>query len=167
MMASKKKTTRTKAKARTAKRSTTRPKAAPKRAQQKGFALRTVAPSFTVDDIERSLTWYRDVMGFAVKDRWEEDGKLMGLELTAGPIVFMIGQDDWKKGRDRVKGEGFRLYCQTDQDVDQLANGIKARGGAGSLAQEPRDEVWGARAFTVVDPDGYKITISTPIKAKR
>ena len=157
----------TKAKAKTAKRSTTRPKAAPKRAQQKGFSLRTVAPSFTVDDIQRSLTWYRDIMGFAVGDKWEDDGKLLGAELKAGPIVFMIGQDDWKKGRDRVKGEGFRIYCQTDQDVDRLADGIKARGGAGSLAQEPRDEEWGARAFTVVDPDGYKITISTPIKAKR
>ena len=65
-MASRKKTTKTRAKARTAKRSTTRPKAAPKRAQEKGFSLRSVAPSFTVDDIQRSLTWYRDIMGFAV-----------------------------------------------------------------------------------------------------
>ena len=154
-MASKKRTTKTKAKARTAMRSTRRPKAAPKRAQQKGFTLQSIAPSFTVDDIEKSLSWYRDVIGFAVRDRWEDSGKLMGVEL----------QDDWKKGRDRVKGEGFRLYCQTKQDVDQLASGIKSRGG--SLAQEPRDEEWGSRAFTIVDPDGYKITISTPIKARR
>ena len=124
-----------------------------------------MAPSFTVDDVEKSLAWYRDVMGFAVGDRWEENGKLLGVELKAGPVVFMIGQDDWKKGRDREKGVGFRLYCQTDQDVDRLASGIKARGG--SLAQEPRDEEWGGRAFTVEDPDGFKITISTPIKAKR
>jgi uncharacterized glyoxalase superfamily protein PhnB len=165
-MASKKttkKNTRTKAKA--PKRAARRPKAAPKRAQQKGFTLRSVAPSFTVDDIAKSLTWYRDVMGFALGDKWEDNGKLMGAEMKAGSVVFMIGQDDWKKGRDRVKGEGFRLYCQTDQNVDRLADGIKARGG--SLDQGPRDEPWGARAFTVVDPDGYKITISTPIKARR
>ena len=118
-----------------------------------------------MDDIEKSLSWYRDVIGFAVRDRWEDSGKLMGVELQAGSVVFMLGQDDWKKGRDRVKGEGFRLYCQTKQDVDQLASGIKSRGG--SLAQEPRDEEWGSRAFTIVDPDGYKITISTPIKARR
>jgi uncharacterized glyoxalase superfamily protein PhnB len=124
-----------------------------------------VAPSLTVNDIEKSLAWYRDVMDFAVGDKWEDDGKLLGAELKAGSIVFMIGQDDWKKGRDRVKGEGFRLYCQTDQDVDRLAAGIKARGGA--LAQEPQDEEWGGRAFTVVDPDGYKMTISKPIKARR
>jgi uncharacterized glyoxalase superfamily protein PhnB len=154
------KTTRTRAaKARTAKRSTARPKkSAPKRAPQKGFSLRHVAPSFTVDDVDKSLAWYRDVMGFTVDKRWEEAGKLMGVELRAGDVVFMIGQDDWKKGRNREKGIGFRLYCQTTQDVDKLAEGIKARGGV--LTQEPRDQDWGARAFTVDDPDGFKITIS-------
>ena len=157
-MATRKKTTRAKAGARATKRTTRRPKAAPKRVQQKGFALRTVAPSFTVNDLEKSLAWYRDVMGFAVGERWEDNGKLLGVELKAGSVLFMIGQDDWKKGRDRVKGVGFRLYCRTDQDVDRLADGIKARGGR--LAQEPRDEEWGARAFTVEDPDGFKITIS-------
>jgi uncharacterized glyoxalase superfamily protein PhnB len=156
-MAAKKKST-TRAKAKTPKRAARRPKAAAKRAQQKGFALRGIAPSFTVNDVEKSLGWYRDVMGFVVGDRWEDNGKLLGAELKAGSVVFMIGQDDWKLGRDRQKGVGFRLYCKTDQDVDRLAAGIKARGG--TLAQEPRDEEWGARAFTVNDPDGYKITIS-------
>jgi len=166
-MASKRKTRKTggvRAKARTARKTATPRKPAAKRSQTKGFSLNGVAPSFTVNDIEKSLRWYRDVMGFAAGDRWERDGKLAGAELKAGTVVFMIGQDDWKKGRDRVKGEGFRLYCQTSQDVDRLAQGIKSRGGA--LEQEPRDEDWGARAFTVVDPDGFKITISTPIKGR-
>jgi uncharacterized glyoxalase superfamily protein PhnB len=150
--------TRTKAKARTANKTTQRAKAPAKRAQQKGFTLQHVAPSFTVDDVDLSLAWYRVVMGFAVGERWEDGGKLMGAELSAGDVVFMIGQDDWKKGRNREKGIGFRLYCLTTQDVDKLAEGIKARGGV--LAHEPRDEEWGARAFTVDDPDGFKITIS-------
>ena len=54
------------------------------------------------------------------QDRWEHEGKLMGVEMRAGGVTFMLGQDDWKKGRDRVKGEGFRLYCQTAQDADRL-----------------------------------------------
>ena len=122
-----------------------------------GLALRSVAPSLTVGDVQKSLAFYRDVLGFTVRDRWEQGGTLMGVEMGAGTVVFMLGQDDWKKGRDRVKGEGFRLYCDTTQDVDRLAERIKAKGGV--LAQEPRDEEWGARAFTVEDPDGFKITI--------
>ena len=127
------------------------------------LTLRSVGPSFTVDDVDKSLAWYRDVMGFEVGERWEENGKLLGVELKAGPSMFMIGQDDWKKGRDRQKGVGFRLYCQTDQDVDKMAAGIKSRGGR--LVQEPQDEEWGGRAFTVDDPDGFRITISNS-KAK-
>jgi uncharacterized glyoxalase superfamily protein PhnB len=129
------------------------------RPQSGGMTLSSVAPSFTVDDVEKSVAWYRDVLGFVLAERWEHDGKLMGGEMRAGRVIVMIGQDDWKKGRDRVKGEGFRLYCETAEDVDRLAQRIKARGG--TLAQEPRDESWGARAFAVEDPDGFKITIST------
>ncbi len=126
------------------------------------LSLTGVSPSFTVNDIQKSLTWYRDVMGFAEGKRWEEKGTLLGVELHAGATVFMIGQDDWKKGRDRQKGVGFRLYCQTDQDVDTLAAAIKSRGGR--LVQEPQDEEWGGRAFTVDDPDGFRITISNSKK---
>ena len=39
-----------------------------------------------------------------------------------------------------------------------MAAGIKARGG--KLADEPQDEEWGGRAFSVDDPDGFKITIA-------
>jgi uncharacterized glyoxalase superfamily protein PhnB len=129
----------------------------PKRHQPETLRLRSVAPSFTVADVEKSLAWYRDVLGFHPTDRWEQDGKLAGVEMVAGRVTFMLGQDDWKKGRDRVKGEGFRLYSETTQDADRLAEQIKARGG--TLAQEPKDESWGARVFSVEDPDGYKISI--------
>jgi uncharacterized glyoxalase superfamily protein PhnB len=149
--------TRKKTKARTktapaAKRPARRARPAPT-----GLTLSGVAPSFTVNDVEKSIAWYRDVLGLVVKDRWEHEGKLMGVEMQAGGVTFMLGQDDWKKGRDRVKGEGFRLYSETTQDADRLAAQIKARGG--TLAQEPRDESWGARVFSVEDPDGYKISI--------
>ena len=115
------------------------------------------SPSFTVNDLEKSLAWYQDVLGFVAEERWEHEGKLMGVSLRAGSVTFMIGQDDWKKGRDRKKGQGFRLYCTTTQDVDVLADGIKARGG--KLDQEPRDQPWGSRDFSLTDPDGFKITI--------
>ena len=134
-------------------------KAAPAKARAGAATLKmgSASPGFTVNDLQKSLAWYRDVLGFAVDERWEQDGKLMGVSLTAGDVNFMIGQDDWKKGRDRKKGEGFRLYCTTTQDVDALADGIKARGG--KLDQEPTDQPWGSRDFSLTDPDGFKITI--------
>src|SRR2546422_6208406 len=95
-----------------------------------------------LNDIEKSLAWYRDVLGCLEKERWERDGKLAGAEMRAGAVAFYIEQDDWKKGRDRGKGEGFSIYCTTAQDVDALAATIKARGG--TLAEEPQSRPRGS-----------------------
>jgi uncharacterized glyoxalase superfamily protein PhnB len=128
------------------------------RQQPESLRLSSAGPSFTANDLQRSLAFYRDVLGFTVKERWEQDGVLQGVELVAGRVSFWLGQDDWKKGRDRVKGLGFRIYCDTSQDVDAIAERIKAAGV--SLLQEPKDQPWGGRDLAVVDPDGFTITIA-------
>lgn len=139
-------------------------KASPAKASAKSGTLKlsSASPGLTVNDVEKSLAWYRDVVGCVAGERWEQKGKLTGVMLRAGSVIFMIGQDDWKKGRDRKKGEGFRLYCTTTQDVDVLAKGIVARGG--TLDQEPKDQPWGTRDFALTDPDGFKITIARETK---
>lgn len=129
------------------------------RHQPETLRLRDAGPSFTVNDIHKSLAFYRDVLGFTPKERWEQAGVLHGVELIAGRVSFWLAQDDWKKGRDRVKGLGFRLYCGTAQDVDAIAALVTARGGR--LVEGPRDEPWGGRAFAVADPDGFLITIAS------
>jgi uncharacterized glyoxalase superfamily protein PhnB len=133
-------------------------RAAQPRKKPETLRLGTLTPSFTVNDLQRSLAWYRDVMGFHVVEEWKTDGKVVGAQLRAGSVHVMIGQDDFAMGRDRQKGVGFRMYCGTRQNLDHLAGAIKARGG--QLAHEPTDQPWGSRDFAVVDPDGFKITIS-------
>lgn len=160
-MAAKKSAKTTKKVKKSAPKKAARPKAkAAKRKPAKrsgGLQMTDASPGFTVNDLEKSMAWYRDVVGFAIDERWERDGKLMGVSLQAGDVTFMIGQDDWQKGRDRRKGEGFRIYCGTNQDIDSLAAGIQARGGV--LDTPPTDQPWGSRDFSLTDPDGFKITI--------
>jgi uncharacterized glyoxalase superfamily protein PhnB len=129
----------------------------PDRQQPETLRLRSVRPALTTNDIRRSLTFYTDVLGFHTKDRWEEGGALQGAELVAGSVTIMLSQDDFAKGRDRVKGVGQRLWCITAQDVDALAGQIRARGG--SIDEGPTSE-WGMRFFTVTDPDGFRLTFA-------
>jgi uncharacterized glyoxalase superfamily protein PhnB len=129
-------------------------------AESKSLTLRSASPSLTVNDLEKSLGWYRDVLGFEVEEEWKDDGKVVGVSLKAGEVTFMIGQDDWKKGRDRKKGEGFRLYCETKKSVDDLARQIESKGGR--LDGPPTDQPWGSRDISLTDPDGFKITIAVP-----
>src|ERR1043166_7538127 len=94
-------------------------KSRPVRKQPETLRLSSVSPSFTVNDLQRSIAWYRDVLGFKVEEEWKHDGQVMGAQLKAGVVSIMLGQDDFAKGRDRKKGEGFRLYCSTRQDINQ------------------------------------------------
>jgi uncharacterized glyoxalase superfamily protein PhnB len=130
------------------------------RVQSEPFTATVLMASLTVRDIHRSLSWYRDIVGFTVETQMEREGKLRAVRLSAGPVRILINQDDGAKGWDRVKGEGFSLTFNTNQDIDDIANGIKARGG--ELASEPADMPWGVRMFRLVDPDGYKLSISNP-----
>lgn len=130
------------------------------RQQPESLRLRSIAPSITASDFEKSLAWYRDVLGFIVGETMEQDGKIVGASLRAGAVEVYIGQDDFAKGHDRVKGLGFRLYATTAQDIDALASAIESRGGV--LAEPPTDRPWGTRDFAVVDPDGFLISISSP-----
>ena len=123
--------------------------------------LRSVTPNFTVNDIQASVAWYRDVLGFYVAQEHERDGKLAAASVRGGAVEIFLTQDDFAKGRDRNKGVAFRLYCTTGQDIDELAEAITGRGG--ELSQPPTDQSWGVRDFAVTDPDGFQITISTAL----
>lgn len=130
-----------------------------RRTEPESLRLRDISPSLTVDDLETSLAWYRDVLGCHVKETWEHEGRTVGAHLLAGAASLMLNQDDGAKGRDRKKGEGFRLYLTTVQDVDRIAEAFVARGGV--LESPPADMPWGSRAFSVVDPDGFKLTVAS------
>jgi catechol 2,3-dioxygenase-like lactoylglutathione lyase family enzyme len=124
---------------------------------------RGMMPSLTVSDVAASKRFYVDGLGFTVKDEWKDDkGLVQGYMLNAGSSSagLGIGQDDFAKGRDRVKGIGIRLWIETDQDLSAIASSVKAAGF--KLDGEPAKLQWGKMAFAVTDPDGYKITITEP-----
>ena len=128
-----------------------------RRQQPESLRLRSITPTFTVNDVERSVAWYRDGLGFYLAERWEEGGRLQGAMLKAGACEFGLSQDDFSKGRDRAKGVGFRLWCNTSQDVDAVAARLRAFGG--KIVEEPGDR-YDTYGFTAEDPDGFKITIT-------
>ena len=115
--------------------------------------------SLTADDVNASLAWYRDILGFEVTREHRRDDELRAVSLKAGTVRLLIGQDNWEKGRTRVKGEGFSLMLTVLQDIDQLAASIRSSGG--TLESEPADTPWGTRAFRIVDPTGFRWTITS------
>jgi len=123
---------------------------------QEALQITAIVPSITVDDLQRSITFY-EALGFAIDERWEEGGKLLGVMLRAGKTQIGLSQDDWQKGRDRKKGIGMRLTMSTTQKVDEIAARAKAAGI--QLKSEPHDTEWKTRAFEISDPSGFLLTI--------
>jgi uncharacterized glyoxalase superfamily protein PhnB len=121
----------------------------------------SLMPSLTVDDIDDSIAFFSS-LGFEIEDRWEQDGRLLGVMLKAGELRLGLSQDDFKKGRGRVKGVGMRLYIEAEENIDELA--ARATAAGVELASEPADTEWGTRAFDVKEPSGFLITISSPEK---
>ena len=122
------------------------------------LTAKSIVPSFTVDDLQKTIAFYEG-LGFTVADRWEEEGKLLGVMMSAGTLQISFNQDDWQKGRDRQKGLGMRLHIETRQSIDDLAARAKAAGVG--LDKEPYDTPWKTRMFEVTDPTGFKLSISS------
>ena len=121
---------------------------------------KSVMPSLTVDDLQRSLDFFIG-LGFEVEERWEDNGVLLGAMVKAGDARLGLSQDDGRKGRERIKGVGLRLYIEAAGNIDDIAAGARAAGT--TLTSEPHDTEWGARAFEVTEPSGFVLTIASRV----
>ncbi len=121
--------------------------------------------SVTCKDLEASVRFYRDGIGFGVAQTYEHEGKVVVAVIAAGDCRIVLNQDDGKLGWDRVKGQGFFLQINVAAaaDVDAAAERVKAAGG--TLIDEPADRPWGVRMFQFRDLDGFKLGVSTPLVA--
>jgi uncharacterized glyoxalase superfamily protein PhnB len=125
------------------------------------LSAQSMEASLTVADVRRSMTWYRDVLGFTIDREFEREGQLRAASLRAGVIRILLAQDDGKKGSERLKGEGFSLQITTQQDIDALAE--RAKAGGAVLDTGPTD-AFGVRVFRLRDPDGFRLVFSSPRK---
>ncbi len=123
----------------------------------------TLGGSLTCKDLEASIRFYRDAIGFAVAQTYENNGKVTAAVVTAGNCQLVLNQDDGKLGWDRIKGQGFYLQINVAAlaDVDATAARITAAGG--TLSDQPADRPWGVRMFQFRDLDGFKLGVSTPL----
>jgi catechol 2,3-dioxygenase-like lactoylglutathione lyase family enzyme len=105
-----------------------------------------------VSDLERSRRFYTEALGFEVT---MEGGGYLRLEGAGG---LTIGMEERPVGQ--VGGKGIELVILVD-DVDRryaemTAKGVEFRG-------PPEDQEWGARHAWFADPDGYPMSIFTPL----
>ncbi len=132
------------------------------------MALTTFVPSLTVSNMERSIRFYEDALGFVVTFAMPgPDGAPVHAGLENGTASLMLGVPMTESAplADRSSpGQGVNLYVgvAASDDIDALFERAK-RAGA-TVVQEPTDEFWGDRDWSVADPDGYVITVGKQMR---
>jgi lactoylglutathione lyase len=117
--------------------------------------VKEVVPFLHVSSIERSIKFYIDGLGFAMKHRWEPDGELRWCWLTLGGASLMLQQ--FPKAPPANAGEGINLTFMCD---DTLAFYHQYRARALDPSEpEVGNGLWGTR---VIDPDGFNLFFESP-----
>jgi catechol 2,3-dioxygenase-like lactoylglutathione lyase family enzyme len=93
-------------------------------------------------DMERSLAFYRDVLGLAI-----------AREFPGGTVFFLGGGFLELSGRSSGGSEAIALWLQV-RDLSAAAQEL-----AGHVVREPRREPWGLDEMWIADPDGTKIVL--------
>jgi catechol 2,3-dioxygenase-like lactoylglutathione lyase family enzyme len=115
-----------------------------------------VVPFLGVTDMERSLHFYLDGLGFVLKNKWEPEDRIRWCWLTRGGASLML-QEFVKEGHggrrpEGVLGQGVNL-CFQCEDAVALYHEFRSRN---LEAREPfvGNSMW---VTGISDPDGYKL----------
>jgi len=117
-----------------------------------------------VDDMGKMIRFYRDVLGFEIK----EDENTSNVYLVKDGTLFLLyGRNDFEKMTNRkyeyIKGLNghfeIALYVDTFEEVDTEYNNAVSKGAMPVL--EPVTEPWGQRTCYIVDPEGNLIEIGS------
>jgi catechol 2,3-dioxygenase-like lactoylglutathione lyase family enzyme len=118
-------------------------------------------PFFWVQDIENSVRFYVDGLGFHMVRHWSPGGRLVWCWLELGTAAVML-QEFLQEGHDAYRpqgkvGDGVSIYCQC-RDALAIYREVIRRG-----IQASKPVVGNGFWVTYLhDPDGYRLEFESP-----
>jgi len=122
-----------------------------------------------VDDLERSLAFYRDGLGFptnGIVGKEFEHGAVVFFDLQSGLKLALWKREDiaWDAGIPRVANSGTELTIghnlNSKQEVDAVME--QARSAGATIVKEAQETFYGGYAGYFQDPDGHLWEIAWP-----
>jgi uncharacterized glyoxalase superfamily protein PhnB len=123
--------------------------------------FRSLTPNLVVADMERSVAFYRDVIGLEVIRTVPDQAPFDFAWMQRGGVdVFLNAIEAVRKESpalaERPLGGSLTLYFVVE-GVDALFASIRDRA---TVVMTPTTQPYGMREFAVKDPDGYYLTFA-------
>ncbi|MBK9248966.1 MAG: VOC family protein [Ignavibacteria bacterium] len=117
--------------------------------------VKQAVPFFWVLNMEKSLIFYMDGLGFELKNKWEPNGKIVWCSLQLGKASIML--QEYSQTPKVKLGEGVSVYFMCE-DALTIYNQIMERG---LMPLEPvvGNNLW---VVEITDPNGYSIHFESP-----
>ena len=125
------------------------------------YTISKLTPNLVVADVDRSLAFYRDVLGFDVQVTVPDTGPLVFAAVTHGNVeVFLNARDaavaEYPAFRDRPVGGTLTLFME----VTGVDGAYEALGPKVTVVMPLEKKWYGSTEFAFLDPDGYVITFA-------
>ena len=115
--------------------------------------IRQLWPLLFVQDIEQSIRFYRDQLGFTLANQADSNGKRFWCRLERGGAAIMLQQAEAGDGPPEDRGHGVAFYFICD-DADAMFAELQSRG---VKVNPPAVAYYGMKQLFVPEPDGYSI----------
>jgi uncharacterized glyoxalase superfamily protein PhnB len=111
-----------------------------------------------VHDLDRSARYYRDVLGFDVREIGDPGWRFF----VRDQCVIMAGECPDALAAHELGDHSYFAYLEVDE-IDALHAAVSVKGA--TLIKPLRDEPWGMREFGVRTVDGHRIMFGCPTRA--
>lgn len=120
-----------------------------------------ISPCFIVSDVDRTIAFYRDRLGFETTFREPSDNPFFAILLRDGAQLFVKSEGGIAPVPNAHRHPHLRLDAFVyAPDPDALAADFAAHGAVFSKPLEDTHD--GLRGFEITDPDGYVLFFGRP-----
>ena len=134
--------------------------------QNKGtMKLKTITPNLMVDDVNKSVSFYCDVLGFTVIATVPDTGKFDFAMIGKDSVTMMFQTltsftEALPRFSGMKKGSGILLYFDVE-NLDEIYGKVKQSGA--EIVVDLNTTFYGTREFTILDPDGYLVCFAEDV----
>ena len=128
--------------------------------------IKKLTPNLVVANVERSIAFYRDLLGFTVAQTVPDASPFVFASVQSGAVEIFFNAPEpalaeYPAFKDRPIGGTLTLFIEVERVAEAYAS-LKDR----VKVVMPFEKKWyGVTEFAFTDPDGYVITYAEPTQS--